>query len=283
LQKIALGTAQFGMPYGINNSGGIPSANEFKTIFLLAINSGIHVVDTAPGYGDAEIKIAQFSDQKLKVVTKFSIVNNIEALKSQLTNSLLRLKTNSLYGYLSHNADMLLTHPILWSGLLQAKKDKLIEKIGYSLYSCEQLEKLLALNFIPDLVQIPYSLLDRKFESFFPQLKELGTEIHVRSVFLQGLYFMDASALPEKLKPLKSSIHSLQQYCKMYSVSMASLALNFVIGNKNIDHVIIGVDNASQLQQNIELTKTWKHNPELLERVNQIELVHKELLNPTNW
>lgn len=281
--KLGLGTVQFGLSYGINNSNGVPGNDEIKKIFTDAYESGIQILDTALGYGDAEIKIQQFSGQKFKVVTKFPMVKNSEELTAQLNTSLSRLKARAVYGYLAHNSDNLITHPGLWQTLLQAKEKKQIAKIGYSLYSCEQLEKLLELKMIPDMVQLPYSLLDRRFEIFLPQLKKLGAEIHVRSVFLQGLYYINPSELPEKLKKLKPNLDELQKCCKTFDVAIGSLALNFVLDNKSIDHIIIGVDSAKQLNQNIQVAKNWKQNQDIIECVNQIQVEHSELLNPANW
>ena len=281
--KIGIGTVQFGLHYGINNSKGVPDNEEIKKIFILAAESGIQVVDTAPGYGDAESKIRQFSEQKFKVVTKFPVVKDGEELEYRLSSSLNKLKTNSVYGYLAHNSDNLLTHPVLWRTLLRAREKGQIKKIGYSLYSCEQLEKLLELKMIPDLVQLPYSILDRKFEAFLSQLKTLKTEIHVRSVFLQGFYFMNDSTLPEKLNPLKKNLQELHQCCEKFGVTIGSLALNFVLYNKFIDNAIIGVDTTVQLQHNIETVQSWKQNPEISEHINRIQVVNKELLNPANW
>ncbi len=281
--KLALGTVQFGIPYGINNLGGIPSDTEIKEIFKLADKSGIQILDTAPGYGAAENKIGQLSNQKFKIVTKFSPTNNPVELNNQLNDSLDKLKTKSVYAYLAHNADSLIAHPHLWQTLQENKQNKKIKKIGYSLYSCEQLEKLLELNFVPDIVQLPYSLLDRKFELFLPQLARLGTEIHTRSVFLQGLYFMNPSTLSEKLKPLKSNLQYLHQCCEKYNVSINSLALNFVLLNKYVSHIVIGVDNAFQLKQNIKMIADWQDNTNLIEELSNITVSNKELLNPANW
>jgi aryl-alcohol dehydrogenase-like predicted oxidoreductase len=283
INKLALGTVQFGIPYGINNSTGMPTLNSIEEIFITASQAGIDILDTAHLYGDAESKIGQLAGKKFKLVTKFSSVKNEEELNNELVDSLKKLNANSIYGYMAHNADTLIENAELWQALKKIKENKSVERIGYSLYSTQQLEKLLALNLIPDIVQIPYSLLDRKFEPFLLRLKESGTEIHVRSVFLQGLYFMNILNLPEKLHPLKSSLIELQNICKENTISIGSLALNFAIGNPLIDKVVIGVDSVLQLKENIAKVKLWKHDQQLIDRINKIEVTHKELLNPVNW
>ena len=281
--KLAIGTVQFGIPYGINNPTGIPSDGEITKIFTLANHAGIKILDTAPAYGNAEEKIAQLSNDQFRIVTKFSSVASSNELKKQILNSLEKLKLKCVYGYLAHNASNLIEFPELWTLLLQAKQEGIIKKIGYSLYSTEQLEKLLDLNLVPDLVQLPYSILDRKFEKYLPQLKKSGTEIHIRSVFLQGLYFMKSSNLPQKLEPLKSNLEELHTCCEKYNISVGALALNFVLENPYIDHVVVGIDKSSQLEENIKMIQNWQQNKELIEYTSQINVTQKELLNPANW
>ena len=283
VSKIALGTVQFGIPYGINNKKGVPVDREIRKIFSYAGQNGIHILDTASGYGNSEEKIGELSEKKFEVVTKFPRVLSAPELKKSLDNSLNNLKIKAVYGYIAHNADNLIEYPHLWNELLEKKNEKIIKKVGYSLYFPEQLEKLLDLNFLPDLVQLPYSVLDKKFEKFLPILRQMGTEVHVRSVFLQGLYFLDLSNLPKKLQPLKPELLKFQEICKMFDISTASLALNFVIQNDNIDKVLIGVDNMLQLKENIKLSVDPNYNPFISEKINEIQVSCPHLLNPAAW
>jgi aryl-alcohol dehydrogenase-like predicted oxidoreductase len=283
LQKLSLGTVQFGIHYGINNAIGLPGNQELAKIFECATQAGIDLVDTAPAYGDAEEKIGKFSGQRFKIVTKFSNITDGAALKSSLVDSLVKLKQKRIYGYIAHNADQLIASPKFWDTLTDLKETEKIEKIGFSLYSTEQLEELLCRGIIPDLVQLPYSLLDRKFSSFLPHLKSIGVEIHVRSVFLQGLYFMDLSKLPERLVPLKPSLEEIYRICRESNRAMNSLALNFVIENPFIDKVLIGIDSAEQLKENIRTVESWEPIPDLTTKINQINISRTELLNPVLW
>ncbi len=281
--KITLGTVQFGINYGISNQHGVPSDTELKTIFDVAKQLGIKNLDTAKAYGNAEERIGEFSDNQFNIISKFPKVDSEAALHLALTETLTLLKIDSIYGYLAHNADVLIENPSLWNALLDAKNKGKISKIGFSLYQPEQLEKLLELNCIPDLVQLPYSILDRKFEAQLSILKELGTEIHVRSVFLQGLYFMNPNHLPEKLQPLQSNLTELHQLCDEHNVSVGEVALNYVIANANIDQLVIGIETAEQLQQNINMISNWKPNSELFSKIEAIQIKDKSLLNPVNW
>jgi aryl-alcohol dehydrogenase-like predicted oxidoreductase len=281
--KITLGTVQFGINYGISNTHGVPSDEALQTIFSVAEAAGINQLDTALAYGNAEERLGLFAADRFQIITKFPAVASQEELEDTLRQSLVRLKTNSVYGYLAHNADILIENPRLWETLQQAKSEGKIEKIGFSLYTPEQLEKLLALNIVPDLVQLPYSILDRKFESKLAELKQLGTEIHVRSVFLQGLYFMNPMQLPEKLKPLTAALVELHAICAENQMAVGEVALNYVIANPNIDKIVMGVETAAQLKQNIQMVSDWKADSDLFSKIEAIEINDKSLLNPVNW
>jgi aryl-alcohol dehydrogenase-like predicted oxidoreductase len=281
--KLALGTAQFGLQYGINNNVGVPDDLELSVILNLACKSGIRLLDTAEAYGNAENRIAKLSKKNFDVITKFSKVSTPDLFRNKLDESLFRLNTDLLYGYIAHNANELIKFPGIWQELLKAKNELgKVKKIGYSLYNVEQLEKLLDLGCIPDLVQMPYSLLDRKFENHLSLLKKMEVEIHTRSAFLQGLYFMDTRLLPSSLKSLESTLLYLHDLCLKYEISIGSLALNYTCGNKNIDAVVIGVETCTQLQQNIDLINV-DLDSKLIDLVNEIKVSNIELLNPGNW
>ncbi len=281
--KITLGTVQFGVQYGISNTHGVPSDIELESIFSVARELGIEQLDTAKAYGNAEERIGKLSNSKFDIITKFPTVDTEKDLEIALSESLQNLSVNSIYGYLAHNADVLIQNPSLWKNLLEAKQEGKIKKIGYSLYTPKQLERLLDLNCIPDLVQLPYSILDRKFENQLSILKQLGTEVHVRSVFLQGLYFMNPNNLPEKLQPLQDSLLELNNLSNENNVSVGEVALNYVISNPNIDKLVIGIETAEQLRENINLVTNWKPNNVLFSKIESIEIKDKSLLNPVNW
>ncbi len=281
--KLILGTAQIGLKYGINNSSGPIADEEVKAIFRVATHAGITIIDTAPAYGSAETRIGNLAGKSFRIVSKFSYAARPADLNRQLENSLAALKIKQLYGYLAHSAGNLTKHPELWETLQRAKEDSRVEKTGLSVYEPSEIDEVLAMGIRPDIVQLPYSLLDRKFEALMPRLKESGAEIHVRSVFLQGLYFMNPAALPEKLKPLKTCLEELQAYAGKYDIPVSALALHFVLGNPYADYILTGVDSAKQLRKNLEMTALNRNSSEIHKFVSGIEIKNTELLNPANW
>jgi aryl-alcohol dehydrogenase-like predicted oxidoreductase len=115
--KIGLGTAQFGLDYGISNPLGKTPVAEVRRILDATAENGVHVIDTASLYGDSEKILGQCLGEhhSFHIITKTpqynkSLINeeNAEQLKKVFHESLARLKQSSLYGLLVHSADDLL-------------------------------------------------------------------------------------------------------------------------------------------------------------------------------
>jgi aryl-alcohol dehydrogenase-like predicted oxidoreductase len=283
MSKLALGTVQFGLPYGINNQSGVPIDSELAEIFRIAKEAGIEILDSAQGYGNAEERLGKLSKNEFKIVTKFKNLKTPYPFHTELTESLLKLKSKSVYAYMAHDGNLLIENPTWWEGLQIAKERGLIKKIGYSLYSVEQLETLLSNSMIPDIIQFPYNILDRRFESFLPKLATLGVEIHTRSVYLQGLLQMDPNRISNQFTPLQPHLNLIREIALKNELSIGQLCLGFVVNNIFINKVVIGIDNLSQLKENISIYQTTNLSDPLMKELNSIEVKDNSLLNPTNW
>jgi aryl-alcohol dehydrogenase-like predicted oxidoreductase len=281
--KLVLGSVQFGIKYGVNNQYGIPSDFELTNILKNAITNNIDTIDTAMAYGNAELRLGELGEGKFQFISKFPPVKDSKEIFEHFSCSLRKLQSESLYGYMAHNADILIENPDYWEVLQNLKAEGKIQKIGYSLYTPNQLKKLLLIGIKPDIVQIPYSLLDRKFESQFTILASINTEIHVRSVFLQGLYFKNPDTLSGKLVALRKPLIRLNELCSFYSISMAALALSFALHQDYIDKVVIGIDSVQQLNENIGNIYPYENIKPLMEEIQSICIENPELLNPANW
>jgi aryl-alcohol dehydrogenase-like predicted oxidoreductase len=281
--KLALGTVQFGLNYGINNELGKPSLKTVTDILKLASLNNIDTLDTANSYGDSENIIGLCSNFNFKIVSKFSKIKNASELESQFAESIKNLRIQKLYAYISHNPNELIQNQKIWESLINLKSSGNVNKIGYSIYTKQELDSLLKFDIIPDVIQIPFSLLDRKFESYLPELKSKNIEIHSRSVFLQGIYFMNFDKLPKKLEPLKPALSELKNICKNFDINMNQLALQYVNSNNFIDKILVGVDSTEQLQNNIDSINNNKITANILDSVNRVKTNFQELLNPTNW
>ena len=217
-----------------------------------------------------------------KIITKVGFFAKKNNLNDQIANSFRNLKRENIYGCLFHNSNELIENKNLWEDLKKYKLNGKIKKIGYSLYEPSKLLKLLEAKLIPDIVQIPYNILDRKFEPYFSLLKENNIEIHIRSVFLQGLLFKSVDELNSKFKDLISPFNELKEIQAKAKLEILSLALSFVIQNHSIDYVILGVEKAKQLKQIINASKK-KLPDKIIEQIKSIKLENQAILNPVNW
>lgn len=273
--KIVLGTVQFGLQYGVN-SAGRPSEEAVKRILEEAAKGGIATLDTSSAYGNSEEILGKCitTDEDFKIVSKYP--KGEISVAEMFNGSLNRLKVNQLYGYLLHHFEVYKNNPKVWDEFVALKKSGKVQKIGFSLYSPEELEFILNKKSPFDLIQIPFNILDKKFLPLMKELHEKGVEIHVRSTFLQGLFFKDRETLPEKLKPMKKYLLQLDDYSKATGLSISEMALNYNLQNPYIDGVLIGVDNVEQLRMNLSSIKDTPIDIE-------IDVKEQELLNPVNW
>jgi aryl-alcohol dehydrogenase-like predicted oxidoreductase len=224
---------------------------EVPGILEVAWENKIHTIDTARSYGNSESVLGKFLHHPFRIVTKFPPgTDSPEKLYASFAGSCNDLKVDRLYAFLAHNADSLRGNKDLWNALLQLKEKGLVQKIGYSLYTPQQLIQLIDSGMTPDIIQIPYNFLDQRFNKLLPQLKANGIEIHVRSVFLQGLFFMDPDTLSEFFNPVKSLIKTLQSNFTRKN-ELAAWLMQFALNEQNIDKVVFGVNNTNQLKDNL--------------------------------
>jgi len=278
--KLILGTVQFGLNYGVNNVIGQVLPEDVKNILSTCKEKGITKLDTSAAYGNSEQVLGKFIGHDFDVISKYPRCDH--SVQSVFENSLKNLGLDQIYGYLIHHFDFFREIPSIWDEISSLKKKRKIKKIGFSLYETGELEFLLDNNIQFDLIQFPYNIFDRAFEPYFCILKERNIEIHIRSVFLQGLFFMDLDSLPNKLIPLAPYLSELKAFCRKWNFSVEEVALNYAIHNKYIDGVLIGVDNSTQLIKNID--SVWDNcPPEVFNFVNILNVKEKELLHPKNW
>ena len=276
--KIGIGTVQWGLDYGISNSNGIPSDNEIKSIIDFAFEKGISLIDTASAYGNAESKIGSVLNKNFNVITKVASISDENSIENQISNSLKNLRINSICGCLFHNVEELITNPSLWYDIQNQKQSGKILKVGYSLYSPIQLEKLLELNYIPEIVQIPFNILDRRFEPYFGKLKELGVEIHIRSIFLQGL-LLDFEIMNNSYFTKWNNIwENYSSWIKEGNLNCIEACLSHVQSYSEISKIVIGVTKKSELETIVNASfKRSIKAPEFL--ISNDE----RLINPTFW
>lgn len=256
--RIALGTAQFGLDYGISNMAGQTQQSDVKAILTNAQYAGVSLIDTASAYGDAEATLGTCwpADHVFNIVTKTpKLVDGVsarETLRDAFAASLSRLRARSVYGLLAHEAGDLLGPQggELWDGLSALKNAGLVEKIGASAYSGEQVEALVA-AFPLDIVQVPLNLFDHRLVSggHLALMKDAGIEIHARSVFLQGLLLMAPDEVPSDMPTAKAHLAKLRNRLGRYGIGAIEASLGFALQQKEIDQIVVGVTSAEELDQ----------------------------------
>lgn len=286
MSRLALGTVQFGLPYGIANQQGQVSREAAKAMLQLAAANGIDTLDTAIGYGESEACLGDVGTQGFKLVTKLPAVPNgcadvTEWVKSEVSASLARLGVSTVYGLLLHRSEQLLgiDGMVLYNALHSLKETGQVQKIGASIYSPMELEALTP-QYRFDLVQAPFNLVDRRLytSGWMQRLKQDGVEIHTRSVFLQGLLLMPRTAIPPKFAPWAPLWDKWHDWLATHSTSAVQACLAYPQNFPEIDHVVVGADSVSQLKQIIEATRYIA--PESLPDLGSMD---ENLINPARW
>jgi aryl-alcohol dehydrogenase-like predicted oxidoreductase len=286
LNRLALGTVQFGLPYGIANQTGQVSRAEAKAMLQLAATQGIDTLDTAIAYGDSESCLGEVGTKGFKLVTKLPAFpescSDIDGwVKKQFSGSRTRLGVSTLYGLMLHRPDQLMgsNGNELYSALQRLKESGKVRKIGVSIYAPSELEAVTK-NFPIDIIQAPFNLLDRRFHAtgWLHRLKSEGVEIHTRSAFLQGLLLITQADLPVKFAPWNGLLKKWNTWLSEHNISALSACLAFPLAFPEIDRIVVGADNFQQLKQLIEAANHVVPN-----QFPDINCTDEFLINPSLW
>lgn len=279
-KKIIIGVTQFGMSYGIMNKSKKNRKKKLKEILRFVKKKKIQSLYTSKYYGISNKLLAKENLDKFKIFTKFKCEDLLKnEFKLELNMQKLNFKKKDLIlmldGFEKLNGKQ--TSKI-YRILLNLKKDKSIKKFGYSIYNFKNLKKICK-SFKPDILQCPYSILDRRIEkNNLPEfLKYNKIELHVRSIFLQGLLTSNPKKLPKKFSKWKNIFKKFNNQMVKHGVSNLSGCINFIQNNKNINNFLIGIDNIDQLKEilNVKLDKKVKFK--------NLNFSNEKLINPSKW
>jgi aryl-alcohol dehydrogenase-like predicted oxidoreductase len=288
LNKFILGGAQFGQNnYGINSLNGNIKISEMKLILKHAKKNNINFIDTAISYGLSEKNLGKIGVNDFKIISKLpklpAGISDVRIwVKEQIESSLKRLNEKKLYGLLLHNPyDLIGPHrDTLISILNELKSLELVKKIGVSIYDPKELEKIISFCKI-EIVQAPLNIIDRRLEKsgWLLRLHNQGTEVHVRSVFLQGLLLMKKNEISPKFKRWSLKWDKWNLKLEQQGISALSACLHYPLSLKKIDRIIIGVDNVLQLKKIIAASKIKIPKTDL----SFMQSNDLMLINPSNW
>jgi aryl-alcohol dehydrogenase-like predicted oxidoreductase len=281
--KLVIGTAQFGMHYGIANQNGQVGENEIESILNFAFENDINTLDTAKAYGNSEKSIGNYlklTEKTWYIITKISdsdknLIEQILDSKEKLT-----VLPNII---LAHSAKLFLD-PIFQSKLQETKDKKLVHSIGVSLYSEEEINQVLDSEIKPDVIQLPMNILDTRLYrcGVLSKLLDKGIEIHVRSAFLQGLFYLSKTDLERRFSDAVPQLDKLKSIAAKAALTIAELSLLWLVNLKEVSKVIIGVDNTEQLEAHLKTIKKVV-DPGVFEEALSFNYENEHILNPSLW
>ncbi|MCH9769691.1 MAG: aldo/keto reductase [Gammaproteobacteria bacterium] len=290
--KLGLGAVQFGLPYGVQKNPKVSLA-EVKNILALAKQNDVSLIDTSCAYGDSEkaLGLAIETTGDFSIVSKtpsFNLAKLTDQHGGQVYNtcmaSLRRLNRQKLYGLLVHAADDLLVPggEYIYEALQSLKAQGKVEKIGVSVYSPVQLEKI-EKKYAIDLVQLPINIFDQRFlqTGYLVDLAKRNIEVHARSVFLQGVLLHPLERLPTYFAEHKIWFKQYHQQLANLNTTPVNAALGFASSLPGITVALLGVHSSTQLQQNINVFSNEKQfNYQALQAM---ACDNQDLIDPRRW
>lgn len=282
--KLILGTVQFGLNYGINNSLGKISEDEAFKIVQASLEKDVNIFDTAANYGDSEEILGrcinQIPNREINIITKLHSMLNIE---DSLFQSLERLRVRKVKYLMFHSFEHYLKNKKILKEFIEKHRHIHFESLGVSIYTNNEIELLLMDKNI-DLIQVPFNLLDNEYQrgSVLKKAKENDKIIHVRSVFLQGLFYKQLDSIQGELSNLKNDLKKLNEIAEINKIHLNKMAMSYVLSKRYIDGVLFGVDSLKQLNDNISASN-HQLDSKIIDAIDNIRVLNSELLNPVNW
>lgn len=285
ISRLGLGSVQFGMSYGVANTGGQVSPEQVADILRIARAAGVNTLDTAAVYGDAESRLGNIGVTDWRVVSKLPpLPDDVDPelwVRLVVKQSLSRLRIPKLYGLLLHQPLDLCGSQgdKLCRAMSAVQHEGLVTKIGVSVYGPDDLEAIWGRIAI-GIVQSPLNLVDRRLvtSGWLSRLKEVGVEVHVRSVFLQGLLLMGQQDRPRKFDSWHDLWERWERWLTEHRVSPQAACLSYPLAHTQVDCVIFGVDNSLQLSQILAATKSFD-----AKTLPDLSCDDEHLLNPSKW
>ena len=284
MNRIVLGGAQLGLPYGILNGGETLSREEVACILDTAVDHGIDSIDTAIAYGQSESIIGETSQNRFNIISKLpplpvDISNVSEWVHSQVQGSLSRLKCTSLDALLLHRPQDLTgaQGAELYAAIGSLMAEKMIHRFGVSIYSPDDLEGIIG-TFDIHVVQAPLNVFDRRILGVTDQLSALNIEVHARSVFLQGVLIASPKDRPQRFEPWSEHFALFDEWVRSSGVSAMACCLGFALQQPGIAKLVIGTTSAESLD---EIMNSIPNS--VLEVPAHLQSSVEQLIDPRVW
>jgi aryl-alcohol dehydrogenase-like predicted oxidoreductase len=289
-----LGTVQFGLNYGIANKAGQPSLANVRDILACAYEGGVNALDTAAAYGESEEVLGKALSE-LKIADKMIIETKVahlapeyssakavdEVVEESVVRSLKRLRLERLPICLFHAEE---NYQYIES-LLKLKDKGLVEHVGSSVMTPAATRKILESGYA-QAIQVPTNILDHRFidEGIFSLAKKLKAAVFVRSIYLQGLILMPENEILPELKDVIPVRRKLESLAAEAGMSLAELAVRYVLAIDGAGCVLVGVDTVDQMRENITMFSKGPLDQELMNAVTQaVPTLSDVILMPNKW
>ncbi|MCS7263079.1 MAG: aldo/keto reductase [Aquificaceae bacterium] len=285
VEKFVLGTANFGMEYGISCGRKLKKEEVFE-ILDRALYEGIWGVDTAVAYGEAHSVLGEYIRQRrrsLRIITKLPAgdYTTYEDVYSKVLQSLEILGLEKVNILMLHSFQTFLKHKDIVIGSLKSlRKEGIIEDYGISVYHTQEVFEFYKACKEPFAIEFPLNVFDRRFVPYLQSWKSEGLMLFARSIFLQGLFFLPEDKLKGVFERAKDKILSLRELPKRLGMDLACLCLNFVTSFKELDGFVVGVDNVEQLVRNVDCLRM---SVSLDNQLKEFETEDEEIILPYMW
>lgn len=178
--------------------------------------------------------------------------------------------------------DVLEILPSVFSDL---KNDGLIDVAGVSVDHPDEAASFLEHPVI-EAMQVPLNIFDTRIvkNGSLDRMHKEGKIVFVRSIFLQGLFFMNPNSLKGNLAEAAKYIEALQNIARSANMSIAQIAFSFINNLQGISSIVFGAVNQDQVKQNIELLETAVISNEIKELIrSNFDEVPEHIITPGQW
>lgn len=302
LSAMSLGTVQLGMNYGIANDAGQPKEEQSFEMLSAALDCKITSLDTARAYGNSEDVLGRFFDTHKGevpfITTKVIDIEGDSALEversvfSIVETSLEKLKQPKVNCVMLHRgADLFEKGDLIASAMGNLIKHGYTDIVGASVYGAEELGKMFEYD-VYTATQVPMSIFDQRLIAcgMTDTLADRGVTVFVRSVFLQGLFFLDPDKITDPIlaEHAAPKIRLLRECAEKEGMSIAELAISFMRDVRGVTSLVLGADTAEQVRANAAYFETKSIGEETADTIKKafanvnIPEIMKVLSRPKN-
>jgi aryl-alcohol dehydrogenase-like predicted oxidoreductase len=294
MSRIALGTAQLGMSYGIANTSGRPDIETAQRIVAECWRAGIRYFDTAQAYGDSEVILGRALlhvgvAREARVVSKLPPTvetSNADEILKCLRASLAQLGLQRLWGVLLHREEQL----DQWNNAIgeafdRARQEGLVDHVGVSVYSPQRALQALEIPGL-DVLQVPASLFDRRMRhaQVFAKAAVKGVTVFIRSIYLQGLALFSPQQAKTTAPFALSGVTALEQFCRANGLDQKRFAFDYARDISSEALRIVGAETQEQVVENSRLENEPPLDSGLFRQWDKVWPDDvEELVNPSRW